>query len=491
MADTYPGTAPERWTPSAGFPHDANPVIEDVATQFARMDPVGDYFAVHDGGLFPGRKYTETNFGANRAKNHFQGVQRLGPPNDEFLVLSGGDAASHISQLFICRLGSRSEGREFGTNLRFSRTPPATDLVARMIAIDGTFWHAGGMSTAGDILVVPLEDDATNSSKIVFFDVADPLNPLQLPEKCSIRRGPTRGRAGAVTVTQLASGYYICAVWSDADALGRRFDFYLSLSPDFLDGFDQQPLLWDASRLLPVGGRQAKYQAVTFVTQTDGALFIIGTDNTADGSPLQDGDDVADLLRVDFPAETTRAANPVLGLPTITRIGERRLQCDHDYGNFDGAGGVYLQPTAGNGPTSGRLLIYSAYHWRIDNRIRLTEFRQDLPITAPAITDLADAWIDLFEHKAFRGRRLTILGNRDATIPSYDKILVQDRAFGDAVSSVRYQLPAGTSYRLFRDDNFKPLAQGSLVLRGDGGVHEITDLSSQKLNESISSSRYE
>jgi hypothetical protein len=493
MPDRYPGAKPSRWTAARTLPRNTNPPVDDVALQFGRLNPVGDYLALHDDDLIPGRKYTETNYGPNRAKNHFQGIQRLGPPNDDCVVISGGDFVAQRSHLFVCRVESRPKGRAFGTNLRFSRTPPPADRVVRVLALDSRYVHGGGMSLAGDLLVIPLEDAAAGASKIVFLDMTDPADPCELPERCTIPRSRDVGLAGAAAVTRLPNGHYLCGVWSDSDHLPSRLDCYLSKTRDFLDGFNPTPLSWEHRRLLPVGGRSPKFQAVNFVWQTDGALYLVATENTSGKAPLQDGDNRAHLLRVDFPPATTHSATPSLTAPTITRVAELRLQCEHDYGNFAAAAGVFLEPVRrpDRPEPTGRLMLYSAYHWRIDQRIRMTEFRQDRPATDPPVADVSDAWIDLFEHKEFRGRRLTILGDLDERIPDYEKVRVQDRDFGDAVSSVRYQIPPGRTYRLYRDQGFKPTTRDVVVLRGDGLVHEIPDLNAQGLNDAISSSCYD
>jgi hypothetical protein len=180
-------------------------------------------------------------------------------------------------------------------------------------------------------------------------------------------------------------------------------------------------------------------------------------------------------------------------MPTITRLAEKVVTCERDFANLDAAGGIYLaRDWKGPEPEpEGRIFLYGAYHWRVSRCVRFIEFCGDHPASAPVITDIEDGWVDLYEHPDFRGQRLTIAGTADAEIPDYGAIQVQDCGFSDRVSSVRYQLPAGTTYRLYRDDKFHP-QRGSVGLVGDGLVHEIRDLNAELgFDNAASSSKYD
>ena len=60
--------------------------------------------------------------------------------------------------------------------------------------------------------------------------------------------------------------------------------------------------------------------------------------------------------------------------------------------------------------------------------------------------------IDLFEHTHYRGRRLSIYGTLDARINNYRNIWVPGKkGFHKRVSSVRFQLPKDSTYRLFTE----------------------------------------
>jgi hypothetical protein len=351
------------------------------------------------------------------------------------------------------------------------------------------------MSLLGDLLALPLEDDSDGTSAVAFLDATDPLDIRLMSAPCFIERPPDVGKAGAVALTCLPNHHYLCGVWSDSDQHPRRIDFYLSKSEDLSLGFDPAFVSWTHERLLPVGCAPAAYQNINFVTQTDGELFVIGTENSSPASPYADGEDRLDLMHVEFPHDTTHALRPALSMPTITRVATRSVTGERGYSNLDAAGGIYIDRdwSAANGHAEGRLTLYGAYHWKLAKTLHFIEYGSEVPITAPFVTEIEDGWIDLYDDPNFHGRRLTIFGTQDASIPDYGDINVQARGFGDRVSSVRYQLPAGEVYRLYRDSGFRPKdTRKSIALVGDGAVHEIPDLNALGgFSDQVSSSRYD
>lgn len=146
-------------------------------------------------------------------------------------------------------------------------------------------------------------------------------------------------------------------------------------------------------------------------------------------------------------------------------------------------GGVYVSP-------SGTLCVYGAYHYRLASLFRMCEYRSELA----TLPDPAHCWVDLFEHDRFRGRRLSVIGMADASIPRYDEINVQGEGLDEKVSSARWQLPAGTTYRLFRARDFQ--LNGSnrdfIDLVGTGAVEEIENFADHKASfgDCVSSSRF-
>ena len=179
---------------------------------------------------------------------------------------------------------------------------------------------------------------------------------------------------------------------------------------------------------------------------------------------------------------TDARATPTLGRPTITKLAKRQFFCNDQQANMDAAAGTYIGPNGG-------LNVYAAWHWRSDDLIRFIEFREELPGRTPEITSTNEAWIDLYEHDGYKGRRLTIIGKHPASIPHFGNINVQGSGFEDKVSSVRFQLPKGVDYVLYRHRHFEG---ESLALHGTGFVEEIKNLHRDyDFGDEVSSSRYE
>ncbi len=172
--------------------------------------------------------------------------------------------------------------------------------------------------------------------------------------------------------------------------------------------------------------------------------------------------------------------------PTITWVASREFHASREYTNFDAAAGAYVS-------SSGMLSLYGGYHWRVNNTVRFSEF-SSRPDPETAITDMRQAWIELYEHDTFRGRRLGIAGTDESSIPDYRAIYVQGGDFDDKVSSVRYQIPEGKTYRLYRDVRFAGTRRGEhfIDLKGKGTMVEEKDLkrSHRKFGDKVSSSQY-
>lgn len=105
------------------------------------------------------------------------------------------------------------------------------------------------------------------------------------------------------------------------------------------------------------------------------------------------------------------------------------------------------------------------------------------------VTNTRDGWVELFDDDGFRDRRLEIRGyGASKAIRDYKKITVEGkRGFGDKVSSVRWQLPRGVTYRLYQHDSYRGR---TLSLTGTGRIREISNLDSHRFGDEVSSSRY-
>jgi hypothetical protein len=473
-------------TPSTVSLNLTAPILADVPRLFQRLSTQGDVLACRDGGVFlAGRehRYTGENVqGIDAAVNHFQGVIRLGRGRDAFLIISAGDSTEQVSHLFIMIMGTRPVNGAWGSNLRTRGVPGGADGLIRVVALERDRWHPGGMGTLGEVLVVPVEGDGT--SAVHFLHVADPANPTHVP--VTIPR-PEFPNAGAAALGRLPDGRILCLVWREE---GRekpigRIDCYVSVSPDLFQGFGPATTIRFPG--LPGGDkRDPKYQSIMLLhpsaaTAQDPLFYLLATENGAPDAPFGNGPNLADLFAIlPPPAGGTAPEGSPIG--AIRHVATTTFRAPRSFCNFDAAAGGYVDLS----PDGPGLHLYSAFHWRNNRTFQFAEFA-GRPDPAVALTDVRDAWIDLYEHDSFRGRRLTVYGQGEATIPDYSRIFVEDGDFDRQVSSVRWQIPAGFTYRLFRGADF---SGSSIELAGSGHPEEIAKLSRRKFGDVILSSRY-
>jgi hypothetical protein len=479
---------------TTGAVNDQQAPIGHVEAEFARLRAKGEYLGAHDGGMIDSLRYTSSGPGNyNGSENHFQGMQRLA--NGRFLVVSGGDWATPSSHLFVIKMGSRPKTGPWLANTRGQdKQPPATDKIVASVSIDSKMWHAGGMDVMGDVLAVPVEYPPPNTlpltrlanlpipkfwdaprSRIVFFDMKNPTTPKRLK--------PTIDRAGvkstAVALCKLPNGFYLAVVFSAAG-----LDFYLSKTKRFNSGFRKRPTRWAIDRVRALEGEPRKfdgYQTINLINQSDGRLYLVGLHNTSGMAPTLGGDNNADLFTVDIPGMHRKPENATDSgeAPVITRVSSVKVECKHRQCNMDAAAGVYVD--------RGNLIIYSAYHWRQSGILRFNEFHGLTRAPKETITQIGDAWIELFEKRFFGGRFLTVRGPEDAKITNFGRVRAQGSGFDNKVRAVRFQLPIGSTYRLFRKQGF---TEKVIDLKGTGRVAEIPDLEDEVDETDISSARF-
>ncbi len=476
----YPGREPDEWKTGDSEPDTRQRKVADPPEAFAALRFTGDYLSAHDDGLVPGKKFTKKNHGENRARNHFQGVQRFEQGNNSYLLITGGDVVIHTSILFVIEMGSRGGNGAYGTNVLTSAKPPKEDRLVSLTELSTKHWHSGGMCLLGNVFAIPVEDDRDNTSEIWFLDLSDPLKPRKLP--ATIVRDKNDGKAGAVAVTRLANDHFLCAVWSDSDEFPVRIDFYLSTRKKLTEGFGGK-VTWPYSSLVPTS-RAAKYQAINFLQDDKGGLYLVGLENLAAGAPLEEKDDVADLLKVEL-SSRTKGSSPALEIPTITHLCEKRFRRSKPYANFDASAGAYVSRAQ-------KLFLYGGYHWRRGRLLNFVEYTPGVPANAPLIGPGVEGWIELFDEVGYQGRRLTVrMSDAITAIKNYNDIDVQGEDFGDDVASVRFQLPTGQTYCLFKDSGFKPTDREVVELVGTGAVVEIPDIdAAYDFDVGVSSSRF-
>jgi hypothetical protein len=435
----------------------------DVVKSFRSLRGTAEHVGSWDMNRIPHPAYTFQNVDGGETRTHFQGVQRLsGHP---LLVVSGGDRKKKVSHLFLIQCTPRTTWGPMGSNLWSSPRPPSADRLRRIIALDQQRWHAGGISVLGDIIAVPLEGDG--NAEVVFLDLSTTETPRWAQPATTIPCATHA--AGAVALTRTPGGRFLLAVWRDEiKAAGEktgRLDFFLSANAV---ASDQRSTAFEpAWQFLgawvypeqPTGTMPEKphYQGISFVwDRGTGQLFLIGTRNTDMTAPNNVGHDMADLFGVVPPVP---GQAPALDFVTSSRFHGGDMFC-----NFAGGGGAFVSET-------GALALYGAFHFRGDGIFRLSEFWSD-------VADGDTWWIDLFQRSDFTGRRCSVLSPEESHVDEYRQRFAQGVAFDDSVVSVRFCLPAGTRYRLFRDAGCPATAgdDAFFELQGTGSVLEIPRL---------------
>ncbi len=351
--------------------------VNDVVASFENIDNKGSDLAFWDGGLIPWPKFTQAALNVFGLDNHFQSIVRLGSGN--YLAISGSDLISPPGDLYIVRLGSRSPFGPFGSNLENVLPSNEDRIVKALRPGSSVLWHPGGMSVYGNILVVPVEDYRfTITSKVLFYDVTDPENPIKYEHEIDRTVGINKDKGGAVALTRLDDGRYLLA-----DRSTSRTWFYVSNTMDFNDGFDSdRAVIWDETNVQAAPGLDRTFggESINFIRQCDGKLFLI--DFEAEGSelalfvPFVNKRHYTDLYTVEFPD------NDYSSQPNITKVATRDMSCadssctEESFTpmwripgpcDFAAASGSYITP-------GGQIAIYAAPHYRSAGIIRMREF---------------------------------------------------------------------------------------------------------------------
>ena len=455
----------------------SNPTIDDVQKAFTRIRTSGDYMAVWANDHIRKPWYTTSIKNKMGFRNHFQGIARL--PNKNYLVVSGSNVNEPMSSLYIIKLNSCAETGDWTSNIILNGQPPLDDGIVKTILLDSVLWHAGDLGVMGDILTVPIYGGKPLRGKIIFYNVSNP----QKPQKLDIEINRPAQKAYAVTLVRLTNGFFLVAVLSDRDILKRRLDFYLSKSTNLLDGFEEKEVSWFTKNAKSLDGKDSTfsdYQSINFIKQSDGRLFLLGLHNTIPSLRIIPGKDYGDLYEVKFPGKTTSESEPILEKPEITKIARKQFYCKDGFCNMDAGAGLYISD-------SGEFSLYAVTFWLEDNKIKFTSFSSEPDSLSSFINDIQDAWIDFFEDENFEGHRLTLFGPQKSSIPDYENIYAQEQQFNKKISSVRFQIPIGFSYRLYEAKDY----QGKYIdLNGTGKVQSIKKLEKLGFDNRVSSSRY-
>jgi len=444
---------------------DCNPCVPDAVDAIRRLRDHGDPMGFRMNGAPDVDVF-----------HHWQGIQRLTSGGGRYVAVSRSLQSESVDVAFVVvEMGSRDLG---GFRFRSNRItpsdfedtpPPPEDGIAAVVPHEPGYTHAGGMQLLGNILAVPFEEkqvvspvpgcpcgfvgcpcETVGMSKVVFYNLADPLNPIRLPNE--VDHTPFSFEAGTASIGRLADGRILLIIGrSNANTL----DFYVSTGTDLrttsFEWFDT----WNEDELLTeiiLDAEFGNYQNLNVLAQCDGTLYLIGThENTAIGV----GQDFVDLFRL----ENGSGDNV-----TITKVAKKHLFCGYrgtNNCNLDAAGGIYVDP-------QGLLFIYGTEH---DNdgpsgSVNMAEFR---PVPHGPCDRIQDAWVELYDEFDFSDRSVMI-DFVDRHLENYRNLnSVEDME--DRPTSVRWCIPAGAVYRLWQR---RDPCEGNVVdLVGTGSMESL------------------
>jgi hypothetical protein len=315
--------------------------------------------------------------GARPSLSHTQSIKMVRRPHGarpEFIFIAAGDSRSWKSHLFIAQHPSHApltDQWKIIRNIVLNDDPDENDL-----------WHPGGMDISGNYLAIPVEDFVIKDylskelypgvlkhyeprSKIMFFDISDPMYPKRLP--VAIERNS--GWCPAVAFTRLHDGHYLIYIAGAGDV-------YISKTTKITDGFNH------TGTIDGIPGQNASFITIG----PAGDLYIVATENNNKATPVIAGDNIARLFKFNFDAQTKTGSLPY--------ISERI--CDCGGGGIFGLGsnfGCNFNAAATVTPMGGLLGIY---HYIIDGKyLGCTLFGPDIENAAQRVEELIDILGDL------------------------------------------------------------------------------------------------
>jgi hypothetical protein len=502
---------------------DFNRCVTDAGNVLRRLNARGDLMGFHYS--LPG--YT----GLSGSDWHSQAIVRL-PFYEWDWLLRGqffassfshpmGTGPHYDSHLGVAQLGFKGgkEGKRLGSNRTYNDnwngntadwyvTPHPADTFIPMAGspqfkIDEIQNHPGGMAGLGWHVVVALQqftfDDGaiggstpvTSQPYVKIYDLWDPSWPVLRATFLTKNNGWGWGGTHfvgtdnmAAALTKLADGRFLLAVIK-ATPLGQ-VEFYVSSATDL-----GAPGLFGADNRAPdaIVAQNPGWQNMNFLTDCNGDLYLMGFR----------GDDYIDLWKVDLYGGGT-PPDPAYridtnGLTSPSRLNTKQMYCSDNH-NVDqcemtAAAGSYVDPNGhvvvyalssandggatsfvhGNGtpwlgvePAHGGYLRGVEFHERHGNWGAGT--------TCPT---LADAWVEFYEHPAFNSSGGNAGQYYRVDYPERDAKNGKQMGtnfFNDKASSIRWCIPVGHSFIMYRDSWSGPYQ----YLNGTGDVRHLTTL---------------
>ncbi len=457
MPTNYPGLDP---IPNNNIPSDINLdqiVVADVETQLKNFSSQPNCLKanVND-------KILKKNYGSKVLDaTHFQGIIRV--RNSSTMIVSGGDKISRHGCVFVFNIESvfhqrTSNALDFGSNttFRLQRTPAQDQLMEIVSISEGNFWHVGGISAIGDLMITPIEDAENNVSKIEFYNIQNPTLPIHY-KHIGISRDIHFGKIGCAAMCRLPNQFFILAAWRDEGKVGL-FDIYFSKSTDLNDGFHQERhevIQVTFDKLGYNNTSKPQYQSIQFLMQQDGTIFLTGCWGKNNYPvPNNGGNNSIDLYKIILnQIDLTNA--PTFKEITVSYLSTKKIANASLYYNFEAAAGFYS--------INGRLALYSPFYYLRDHSFMFAEFCQDLAKSSAHL--YTEAIIELYEDKNLEGRCLRLYGDID--LDDLSNTSVQGFDFTDQISSVAFLLPGDTSLVLTNGDG------ATLTFHGEEGVVKI------------------
>ncbi len=291
-----------------------NLCVNDVKSQFQMLSTEGREIPVSvEPNVFEGKSYILRPLNNLGIDNHFQGIQKL-PGKDNF-VITGSDLKNKRADLVFINDGKISK---------------------RLVMDVWPYWHPGGISLLGNLLVVPLEEyKKTRIGKIIFYN----FNNLNHSTKLNVSINIPFTSAGAVFLYNLPDGRFLIGSWNM-----NIIDFYFSKTKNLLDGFEEKPRFSVDKKDFKLGDRKPfefGAQGINLITQCDGKLFLVLFQNTG---KLANKDDRALLFSLGLKENNA----------DIELVTTKNFNCGKKC-NFAAAAGTYIND-------QGKLFVYSSPH---------------------------------------------------------------------------------------------------------------------------------
>jgi hypothetical protein len=249
---------------------DSNIPINNVEQAFGSIRALGSVHKWEEGAIsYP-------------SGGHLQGIQRLSnrPGNELTYVISG--SADDESFFIIIEKTSAASPQEDGGNGNPLKDIPGAFANAAVLCVHKVagkpYQHAGGLQVIGDVLVIGAEDDDNkDKSKVFFYNLEDPANPVKLPVEIDRAGDSKKATAGAVGIVKREADHLLAVGAWDS----KTIDFYLSNGKSLDDPgcsfhFERTWHKNDADKHGWIDKNWAKYQGLNLVAQPGGGLFLIG-----------------------------------------------------------------------------------------------------------------------------------------------------------------------------------------------------------------------